>query len=142
MEEIVKFTKNHQKQEVTVVEPADEMSEKLFKFLHKSDVRMISAVVGVLGCIVVVNAVSLPAFIYLSISAYACLSTYLYVRVHVRSRVCVDITLILAVLTCAPVYYNSQVPACLRYVFVRLYECTHTCLHLQNHRFIIILFDF
>lgn len=45
MEEIVKFTENHQKQEVTVVEPTDEMSEKLFKFLHKSDVRIISVIV-------------------------------------------------------------------------------------------------
>jgi hypothetical protein len=48
MEEIVKFTENHQKQEVTVVEPTDEMSEKLFKYLHKSDVRIISVVVETL----------------------------------------------------------------------------------------------
>jgi transposase len=48
MEEIVKFTENHQKQEVTVVEPTGEMSEKLFKYLHKSDVRIISVVVETL----------------------------------------------------------------------------------------------
>ena len=48
MDEIVKFTENHQKQEVTVVEPTDEMSEKLFKFLHKSDVSIISVVVVML----------------------------------------------------------------------------------------------
>jgi demethoxyubiquinone hydroxylase (CLK1/Coq7/Cat5 family) len=45
MEEIVKFTENHQKQEVTVLEPTDEMSEKLFKYLHKSDVRIMSVAV-------------------------------------------------------------------------------------------------
>ena len=39
MEEVIKFSENHQKQEITVVEPTDEITTKLFQFLHKSEVR-------------------------------------------------------------------------------------------------------
>ena len=48
MEEVIKFSENHQKQEITVVEPTDEITTKLFQFLHKSDVRMILCISSVL----------------------------------------------------------------------------------------------
>ena len=44
MEEVIKFSENHQKQEITVVEPTDEITTKLFQFLHKSDVRIMLCV--------------------------------------------------------------------------------------------------
>ena len=50
MEEVIKFSENHQKQEITVVEPTDEITTKLFQFLHKSDVRMMLCVFKLKCC--------------------------------------------------------------------------------------------
>ena len=87
MEEVIKFTENHQKQEITVVEASHEMSSQLFKFLHKSDVRMISVVEGmfVFLSIHVVDAASLSASENM-FSAGVCVSAHL--SMHISLCIC------------------------------------------------------